>query len=189
MAEVFTSSCVCNLQNKLIDNAWFGRKNVFNKEIPAKKKWKTVEKKIVFPKDKTWVDYEMDKRMEISCGEAPYITSRYDATTGESIEAEARIGQLDSNSSVMNENVNTLSQWQKYVLNAFKNIYAYEWQGDSLLLAREAMLFAYIENFKFKFDKEPFLESIQNIAEIISWNVWQMDGLKGVIPLSCDEKK
>jgi len=152
MAEVFTPSWVCNLQNNLIDNAWFGRKNVFNKEIPEKKKWKTVEKKIVFPKDKTWVDYVMDKRMEISCGEAPYITSRYDATTGEFIEVEDRIGLLDRKLRVINENVDSLSQWQEYVLNAFKNIYAYEWQCASLLVGSEAMLFAYIDNFKFKFD-------------------------------------
>ena len=29
------------------------------------------------------------------------------------------------------------------------------------------------------------LETIQNIAQIISWNIWQMDGLKGVVPNSC----
>ena len=29
-AEVFTPSWVCNAQNNLIDEAWFGRKNVFN---------------------------------------------------------------------------------------------------------------------------------------------------------------
>ncbi len=33
--------------------------------------------------------------------------------------------------------------------------------------------------------KEPLLKSLQFIAEIISWNIWQMDGLKGVIPNSC----
>ena len=31
-AEVFTPSWVCNAQNNLIDEAWFGRKDVFNKE-------------------------------------------------------------------------------------------------------------------------------------------------------------
>lgn len=30
MAEVFTPSWICNAQNNLIDEAWFGRKNVFN---------------------------------------------------------------------------------------------------------------------------------------------------------------
>ena len=32
MAEVFTPSWVCNAQNNLIDEAWFGRPNVFNQE-------------------------------------------------------------------------------------------------------------------------------------------------------------
>ena len=73
--------------------------------------------------------------------------------------------------------------------SAFKNTYAYEWQGDSLLLARESMLFTFIENYKHKFRKEPLLKSIQEIAYIISWNVWQMDGLKGVVPFSCGEIK
>ena len=73
--------------------------------------------------------------------------------------------------------------------SAYKNTYAYEWQGDSLLLARESMLFTFIENYKYKFRKEPLLKSIQEIAYIISWNVWQMDGLKGVVPFSCGEIK
>ena len=32
MAEVFTPSWICNAQNNLIDEAWFGRKDVFNTE-------------------------------------------------------------------------------------------------------------------------------------------------------------
>src|SRR5690625_2078460 len=110
MSEVFKPSWVCNLQNNLIDNAWFGQKNVVNKEIPEKKNWETVEKKIVFPKEKTWSDYEMDKRMEIAGGEAPYITSRYDATTGEFIEVNNRIGILDRKLRVNNENVISMSE-------------------------------------------------------------------------------
>ena len=30
-AEVFTPSWMCNIQNNLIDNHWFGQNNVFNK--------------------------------------------------------------------------------------------------------------------------------------------------------------
>jgi hypothetical protein len=50
------------------------------------------------------------------------------------------------------------------------------------------MLVTFIENYKQQFGKEPLLKSIQFIAYIISWNVWQMDGLKGVIPNSCGHK-
>ncbi|MBR2869997.1 MAG: restriction endonuclease subunit M, partial [Clostridia bacterium] len=36
-AEVFTPSWICNKQNNLIDNAWFGRENVFN--VEQEKTW------------------------------------------------------------------------------------------------------------------------------------------------------
>jgi hypothetical protein len=187
MAEVFTPSWICNAQNNLIDNSWFQRNNVFNKEMKDKKGWETIKEKLNFPNNKTWRDYIKEKRLEITCGEAPYITSRYDITSGKFIAVEDRIGLLDRKLRVINENVHNSGDWLKAAQIAYKNTYAYEWQGDSLLLARESMLFTFIENFKYKFDKEPLLKSIRNIAYIISWNVWQMDGLKGVVPFSCGE--
>lgn len=188
MAEVFTPSWICNVQNNLIDNAWFGKQNVFNKEINLHDKanyWEVNTSKVIFPKNKTWKNYIRDKRLEIACGEAPYITSRYDTTTGAFIPVNERIGILDRKLRIINENVNSSSEWLKAAQIAYKNTYAYEWQGDSLLLAREAMLFTFIENYRLKFNKEPLVKSIQYIAYIISWNIWQMDGLKGVIPNSC----
>jgi hypothetical protein len=191
MAEVFTPSWICNAQNNLIDNAWFQRENVFNTEIILKngtKSWKINEQKITFPEGKSWKHYVRDTRLEIACGEAPYITSRYDTTTGKYIPINKRIGLLDRKLRVINENVSDSGDWLEAAQTAYKNIYAFEWQGDSLLLAREAMLISFIENYKFKFNKEPLLKSIQYIAYIISWNVWQMDGLKGVVPNSCGNK-
>lgn len=191
MAEVFTPSWVCNVQNNMADNVWFEKENVFNTEFKlpnSTPNWKVNTKKITFPKNKTWQNYVSDKRLEITCGEAPYITSRYDTTTGIFIPIKERIGLLDRKLRVINENVDTENKWLKAVKTAYESTYAFEWQGDSLLLAREAMLFTFIENCKLKFNKEPILKSIQDIAYIISWNVWQMDGLKGVIPNSCLEE-
>jgi hypothetical protein len=191
MAEVFTPSWICNAQNNLVDNSWFGTEGVFNKEILLKngtKSWKITKEKIAFLKDKTWEDYVRDTRLEISCGEAPYLVSRYDTTTGEFIEIENRIGILDRKLRVVNENLDATDEWLKAVETAFRSTYGFEWQGDSLLLAREAMLITFIENFTHKFEIEPTLETIQNIAQIISWNIWQMDGLKGVIPNSCKDE-
>lgn len=191
MAEVFTPSWICNSQNNLIDHSWFQKENIFNKEIELSDgswTWKMNPKKIVFPKNKIWKNYVSDKRLEIACGEAPYITSRYDTTTGAFIPVNQRIGILDRKFRIINENVDTSGAWLKAAQIAFTSTYAYEWQGDSLLLAREAMLFSFIENYRWKFEKEPLLKSIKYIAYIISWNVWQMDGLKGVVPNSCVEK-
>ena len=93
-AEVFTPSWVCNCQNNLVDNAWFGRSDVFNTE--TEKGWVTHYEKITFPagKRKSWQDYVKENRLEITCGEAPYLASRYDAVTGEIIPVKDRIGML-----------------------------------------------------------------------------------------------
>ncbi|OYU93829.1 MAG: restriction endonuclease subunit M [Bacteroidetes bacterium B1(2017)] len=191
MAEVFTPSWICNAQNNLIDNSWFGKDSVFNNEILLQngtKSWETKKEKIIFPKGKTWIDYVHDTRLEISCGEAPYLVSRYDTTTGKFIKIENRIGILDRKLRIVNENCDSINEWLKAVEIAYKSTYGFEWQGDSLLLAREAMLVTFIENFIHKFETEPSPEKIQNIANIICWNIWQMDGLKGVIPNSCKDE-
>lgn len=190
MAEVFTPSWVCNAMNNLVDTAWFGREAVFNieKNDNGKRSWESTKDKIMFPAGKTWKHYLRNNRLEITCGEAPYLVSRYDTTTGVFIPIEERIGLLDRKLRVINENVDESGKWLEAAQIAYKSIYAYEWQGDSLLLAREALLITFIENYTLKFDKEPLLKSIQFIAYIISWNLWQMDGLKGVVPASCEDK-
>jgi hypothetical protein len=78
-AEVFTPCWICNAQNNMVDEAWFGRKDVFNKETD--KDWETKSRPVMFPTadGKTWKDYLNDTRLEITCGEAPYLVSRYGA--------------------------------------------------------------------------------------------------------------
>ena len=188
-AEVFTPSWICNKQNNLIDNAWFGTDYVFNEEID--KTWIATTKPIVFPTetDKTWKDYINDVRLEITCGEAPYLVSRYDTVSGYQIELSQRIGLLDRKLRVVNENTQTENEWLKWAIKSFQNIYGYDWQGDNVLLARENLFFTFIEYYKAKFSKEPTIDILMKIAEILSWNIWQMDGLRGVIPNSCGERR
>lgn len=188
MAEVYTPSWVCNEQINAVDNVWFSQKNIFNEQIihdNGKISWKTNHNKIKFPESKTWKDYVNAIRLEISCGEAPYLSSRYDTTTGNYIPVSERIGFLDRKLRIINENVKTKKSWLQYVELAYKSIYGYEYHGDSLLLARESLLFTFIENYIERFNEEPQLLDVQKIAYIISWNIWQMDGLKGVLPNSC----
>lgn len=185
-AEVFTPSYICNKQNNQIDEHWFGRKNVFNKEI--EKGWKTNDEPIDFKK-KSWLEYVNDIRLEISCGEAPYLVSRYDAVSGKIIEVKDRIGMLDRKLRVVNEHCDDKKDWLNYAKQSVKSIYGYEWQGDSLLLARENILFTIIDFYRNKFNKQISTKELLEFAEIISWNIWQMDGLKFVIPCSCKKTK
>lgn len=197
MAEVFTPSWVCNKQNNLVDDAWFGRKDVFNREETNSKDrhtWHTTKGRVIFPgsdKSKTWKRYVSENVMELSCGEAPYLVSRYDTVSGSPIPVPDRIGILDRKLRVVGENTSTSGEWIEMAQKAFMATYGFEWQGDSLLLAREALFFTFIDYYQEKFRRLPLESSMEYIAYIISWNIWQMDGMKGVVPRSCKngEKK
>ena len=168
----------------MIDEAWFGFKNVFN--IEEGKTWITNTEKINFSKSgKPWQAYVAENRLEITCGEAPYLVSRYDTVSGDIIEIKDRIGLLDRKLRVISENVDSEPEWVKHAIVAFKSIYGYDWQGDNVLLARENLLLTFIDYYTDKFVVPPLKEYLIEIATIISWNIWQMDGLKFVIPNSC----
>lgn len=185
-AEVFTPSWICNKQNNLIDNAWFGRENVFNTEHDNGNvhSWTPTPSPIVFPdeKKKGWKDYVRDTRLEITCGEAPYLTSRYDTITCTFIPVANRIGLLDRKLRIVSENTETSGEWLDMAQEAYKNTYGYDWQGDNVLLARESLLMTFIENYIEKFGTQPLQKSIEYIAYIVTWNIWQMDGLKFCLP-------
>lgn len=182
-AEVFTPSWVCNIQNNMVDEAWFGRKDVFN--VSDGTSW-TETDHIDFG-DKNWQKYVTACRMEISCGEAPYLVSRYDTTTGNPIPIQQRIGLLDRKLRVVNENC-TNQNWHCWAKKAFQSTYGYEWSGDNLLLARQNLLFTYIDYYIERFGRLPEEEKLTEIVEVISWNIWQMDGIKFVVPCSCHEE-
>lgn len=192
MAEVFTPSWICNKQNNLIDEAWFGRRDVFNSELDTPAgghNWQPTVGPVTFPAGKTWQDYVAEVRMEITCGEAPYLVSRYDTVTGLPLDLNRRIGLLDRKLRVVGENTTTSGEWLAAARAALRSIYAFEWQGDNLLLARENILYTVRDFYREKFGKELPNASLPGLAYIISWNIWQMDGLKGVIPDSCDKKE
>ena len=188
-AEIFTPAWICNSQLNLIDEAWFGRKDVFNTEHDDHT-WTPVGGSVVFSgeKGKTWKDYVRDTRLEITCGEGPYLVSRYDTVTGEAIPIENRVGIIDRKLRVVGENTQSSGDWLKWAREALMSTYGYEWQGDSLLLARESLLATFIEYYRAKFGCDPLEKSSLFAAYIISWNVFQMDGLKGVVPKSCKEE-
>ena len=192
-AEVFTPSWICNAQNNLIDESWFGRKDVFNSaEIVDgnvnEKKWKSRKTKIKFSTDiesgKTWQDYVKLTRLEITCGEAPYLVSRYDTVSGKAIKLKERIGLLDRKMRVICENAANEAEYFLWATVAFQNSYGFELQGDNLLLARANLLLSFNEYTKHFLKRSPTEDEQRKIAEIISWNLWQMDGLTFSTPFS-----
>ena len=190
-AEVFTPAWICNAQNNLVDEAWFGRKDgLFNSPDPDDpQKWINNEEKIKFPdtEGKTWKDYVADMRLEITCGEAPYLCNRYDAVTGEfNTDVKHRIGILDRKLRIVSENTKDSKEWILWAKVALRATYGFEWQGDNLLLAREALFYTFAEHYLEQFGERKFnqnkMRMMPGVAYIVSWNIWQMDGLKFGLP-------
>ena len=160
-AEVFTPLSIVKLMNEACDTKRVTKSN--------------------------WQEYVSLLKLEITCGEAPFIVSRYDPVSDkqELLPLAERVGFLDKKLTVVSKYCTTQDEWIKWAKIAFQSSYGYEWQGDSLLIARENLLYTFIDYYKDKFKKNPSLEHQKEIAEIIVWNIFQMDGLKYVIPLSC----
>ena len=170
MAEVFTPAWLVKKMNDTIDDEWNHTQNGRKDEMEA------------------WQRYVLTTVLEITCGEAPFLTSRYDTVTAEAIPIDQRIGLLDRKLKRVNEEASD-EEWTRWALLALGHVYGYEWQGDNLLLAREALLATFVEYHEQRFGCRPTKDIIRKAAEIIAWNVWQMDGLKAVVPASCHDEK
>lgn len=220
-AEVFTPSWVCNEQLNAADCLWF-----FDSAAPSSgspfncpsmgRRWKVTDddilRKTFEETGKSWKQYVLDDRIEMCCGEGPYLTSRYDVVTERVIPMKERIGMLDRKLRVVNafvgiDNGATKREWAEWMVKGYQHTFGFEWQGDNLLLTREALLYTFIDHLKAynigravqqggkrksllsEMEKMDFdgldLEDyvyIKTICHIISWNFWQMDGLTACTP-------
>jgi len=161
--EVFTPLRIVDQMNKEID-----RLNAFSVN------------------ESNWQKYVAELKLEIACGEAPFIVSRYNPVAhGALIKLENRVGFLDRKLRVVSKYCDKSKVWLDWAKIAYQSSYGYEWQGDNLLIARENLLYTLIDYYKDKFKYKPTLKVQQEFAEIVSWNIFQMDGIKYVVPMSC----
>ena len=181
-AEVFTPSWLCNQMNNDIDAVWFSRRDVFN--IEDNRSWRTNQKLITFPKKRGygWHAYIKSPRLEITCGEAPFVCSRYDTVTGETLPVNKRIGFLDRKLRIVSEKTKSRREWVRWALCALKASYGFEYQGDNLLLARINVFETFCEHLYERWGVGVSDEEIDQVAWIVSWNFWQMNGLTCAVP-------
>ena len=188
-AEVFTPNWVCNLMNEFCDAEWLRRADKF--DVAREPRALLVDDyDWSRSKSRKWKRYVDSRRLEITCGEAPFIVSRYDASNGRLLPLDERNGILDRKLRVVDKNVarEDESEWFKWTLRAFQSVYGYEFQGDNLLVARLNLFLTFTDYYRdrgFRVDPErddfdkvlPSAEYAQKIAEAIAYNFWQMDGL------------
>ena len=157
-AEIFTPPEVCAMQNDLVAGD-----------------------------ERDWKNFIRAKFLEITCGEAPYIVSRYNAVTGEPIEISERVGLLDRKLRVVSRETKAPVDWINFSTQALQSVYGYEFQGDNLFLARRNIFLTVEDFFAEKFSAKPPEDFLLRVAEIISWNFFQMDGLTNSPPFTDKE--
>ena len=142
-AEVFTPSRICKKMNDYADEE-------LNPSLPEQ--------------------YIPARILEITCGEAPFLVSRYDADTGELIPVSERIGLLDRKLKLISLKSRKETTWYARVRTAFQSTYGYEFQGDNLLIARINLLLSFIEYLDDRWHRQPAEKELHEIANIISAN-------------------
>lgn len=168
-AEVFTPVKIVKQMVDCIDKEWFERDNPFGTE------------KAEIPEGKHWGEYINTTHLEITCGEAPFLTTRYHMDSGEYIPVEQRTGILDHKLRLISENIDDERFWEMYAYQACQSTYGYEYQGDSLLIARTNILLDCREHKAAKFGNGR-LRNLDGFIDVITWNLWQMDGMTNTLP-------
>lgn len=186
-AEVFTPSWLCNQMNNDLDEAWFGRRGVFNTEANAEdgvKSWVPTVEPVAFPKSKGhgWRAYVEAPKLEVTCGEAPFVCSRYDTVTGAELPVAERVGFLDRKLRVVAEKTKTRKEWARHALDALRASYGYEYQGDNLLIARINVFETFADHLRAGWGSGPDADEANQAAWVVSWNFWQMNGLTDAVP-------
>lgn len=162
-AEVFTPTWICKL---MIDEADSLNSTGVDLLSDVKEKRSYIRSRI----------------LEITCGEAPFITNRYDAADGTYVPFEERIGILDRKLTIVKDISTSRNTWKRWAEEALKSVYGYEYQGDNLLIARINVLRTMESAIQDAgYDSLRTIE-LKNLAKIITWNFWQMDGLDGCVP-------
>lgn len=129
-----------------------------------------------------WREYAQTTVLEITCGEAPFLASRRDPCTGAETRLNQRVGILDRKLQVIAERTKSRAEWLYWAFVAFESTYGYEFQGDNLLFARINLLETFEDYQRAFWGATPTESEYLRLLDIISWNIWQMDGLTGTVP-------
>lgn len=183
-AEVFTPPWLCRRMVDCLDDAFFGDEPAgFTDELNS---GLTEERIAKLGNDGLWKKYVDNRLLEITCGEAPYVCSPYDTTTGDYVPVAERIGFLDRKLRVVKRCTDTCEDWYKWSVRALQSSYGYEFQGDNLLIARINVFNTFCDHMNDAWNRGPTEKEARCIARIISWNFWQMDGLRCCVPSEWD---
>lgn len=112
-----------------------------------------------------WQKYVSLCILEITCGEAPFLVTRYDTTTGEPLLISERTGILDRKLQVIQ--TDDEETWIKWAYKAYESTYGYEFQGDNLLIARINLLVTFCDYLNERWHRQASDSELKHLTNII----------------------
>lgn len=182
-AEVFTPFYLCRAMNAILDQSFADQLPHISAGFLSEHRMEVQSERLTESvTEHNWKSYVDFRVMEMTCGEGPFLVSRYDVANGQYIRLSDRIGLLDRKLQLISFYTSSEEDWLKWTKRAFQATYGFEFQGDSLLLARLNLYMSFVEYLQARWQRMPSYEESRSICHIIAWNIWQMDGLTGAIP-------
>ena len=89
---------------------------------------------------------------------------------------------------MVGENTDTELAWITWAAQAVEATYGYEFQGDSLLIARLNVLMTVRDFMEDRFGQTLTEKQFGRLIQTVVWNLWQMDGLTDRIPFAAEEE-
>ena len=163
-AEFFTPTWIVRQMNNLCENIWREEK-----------------------KSSDWKKFVSLRILEITCGEAPFLVTRYDTTTGNPLPLTERTGMLDRKLKAIQ--ADDEKTWLKWAFKAYETTYGYELQGDNLLIARINLLVTFCDYMEARWKRRATDAELGKLSTILAWNIWQMDGLKETVPIGIQKER
>ena len=118
--------------------------------------------------------YSPDKTFIEPCmGEGAFLLTRRDQNTGTPIDVPDRVGVLDRK--LLGIDTDDEAKWKTIALTCLSSVYGYEYQGDSLTLARVNVYLTMTEHAAHRGYTWSETE-LDIIAETIARHLWQVDG-------------
>lgn len=137
----------------------------------------------------SWMDYLSMTGGELCCGHAPFLVMRYDAVTLEPIEFKDRYGIIDLKIKTLFEQDLDDEAWVMWLEEIFKSSYGWDIYSDAIVYARCNVFMTFMEAYRLKFGEDPGPLLQRRFLNIISWNIFQMDGLQLTHPDTGQEVK
>ena len=163
-AEVFTPTWIVRQMNDFCNSIWQEEKQSAD-----------------------WKKFVSLRILEITCGEAPFLVTRYDTTTGDPLPLIERTGMLDRKLKAIQADDEKI--WLKWAFRAYETTYGYEFQGDNLLIARINLLVTFCDYLEARWNRKATDAELGKLSTILAWNIWQMDGLKETVPIGIPKER